>query len=174
MTKPPATQPRSVPDSFRQRNMAQAERVMQLTRKAIAQLEGVHQAVTLNMVVAATRSLDEQSKGLSAKTILRNAEAATLFRTHSPAYQARQHQVKRAKRKRTPVATDIQVTYRGLRASDLIQLVESLKKQNAEIQAERDRFRAERDEAYRLRDEALEHNARQLAALTRQMQPRND
>jgi len=145
--------------------------VSQLTQKAITQLEADHQRVTLTTLVATTRTLDEGGKGLSSKTILRNVEAATLFRKHSPAYQTRQQKLKRVKRKRARVDADTRAAYRGLRPSDLIQLVEDLKKENAEIRMQRDKFQAEREEAYRLRDEALEHNTRQLAALTCQRQP---
>lgn len=171
MANSPATKQRIIPNSFHQRNVAQSERVIQLTQKAIAQLEMAHQVVTLSAVVATTQALDEQRKGLSSRTILRNAGAAKLFREHSPAYQIRQHTVKCAKRKRTRGSADTQAPYHGLRTSDLIQMVEDLKTQKAEVQAQRDKFQAERDEAYRLRDEAVEHNTRQLAALTRQMQP---
>ena len=45
-------------------------------------------------------------------------------------------------------------------------MVEDLKTKIVEMKAQQERLQAERDEAYRLRDEALQHNARQLAALT--------
>ncbi|MBI5033304.1 MAG: hypothetical protein HZB51_22520 [Chloroflexi bacterium] len=168
MSKTNASPKRTLPESFRQRNQAQSQRVIDLTQKAIAQLEANHQAVTLNSVVAITQSLDDQRKGLSAKTILRNAEAATLFREHSLNYQVRQQKIKRAKRKRVRIDGETRSTYRGLRLSDLIQMMEDLKKQNVALQTQCNKLKAEREEAYRLRDEALEHNTRQLAALTRQ------
>lgn len=173
MAKTPAPKKRLVPESFRQRNRAESERVIQLTQKALAQLEADHQPVTLTTVVASTRTLDDGSKGLSAKTILRNPKAARLFHEHSPVCQARQQRVRRARRKRIRVDADTRAAYRGLRLSDLIQMMEEMKRQNAEIRMQRDKLQTERDEAYRLRAEALEHNARQLAALTRQMQLRN-
>jgi len=170
MSKTLVSKKRTPPESFRQRNQAQSQRVIELTQKAIAHLEANHQLVTLNSVVAITQSLDDQRKGLSAKTILRNAEAATRFHEHSLAYQARQQKIDRAKRKRARVDADMRATYRGLRPSDLIQMMEDLKKQNAELQTQCNKWKVEREEAYRLRDEALQHNTRQLAALTRQMQ----
>jgi hypothetical protein len=171
MAKTPVPKKHLVPESFRQRNQVESERVVQLTQKALAQLEADHQTVTLTTVVASTRALDEETKGLSAKTILRNPEAARLFHEHSPAYQARQRRVRRAGRKRVQVNADARATYRGLRASDLISMVEDLKRRNAEIRMQRDKLQTERDEAYRLRDEALAQNTRQLAALTRLMPP---
>ena len=173
MSKSLTPQKRTPPESFSRRNQAQSQRVIDLTQKAIAQLEANHQSVTLNSVVAITASLDEKRKGLSAKTILRNAKAATLFREHSLNYQVRQQKVKRAKRKHVRVDADTRATYRGLRPSDLIQMMEDLKKQNASLQTQCDKLKAEREEAYRLRDEALEHNTRQLAVLTCQRQPNN-
>ena len=171
MSETLASKKRTPPESFRQRNLAQSQRVIELTQKAIAQLEANHQSVTLNSVVAITQSLDDQRKGLSAKTILRNEEAARLFHDHSLSYQVRQQKVKRAKRKHVRVNADTRAIYRGLRPSDLIQMMEDLKKQNGALQTQCDKLRAEREDAYRLRDEALEHNTRQLAALTRQRQP---
>ncbi len=170
MAKMLGTKKRVAPAAFSQRNQAQSERVIQLTRKALTQLETDHQAVTLTSLVAATRTLDEGGKGLSAKTILRNPAATVLFHQHSPAYQARQREVQRAKRKRVRMDADSHGLYRGLRRSDLIQMLEELKRQNTELEMQRDQLQAEREEAYRLRDEALKHNTRQLAALTRQTQ----
>jgi hypothetical protein len=138
-----------------------------LTREAIAQLEENQQTVTLIAIVEATRVLDDEEKGLAPKTILRNPEAAELFHQHSPAYQERQRKAKKAKRKRSKVQSDVQAAYRGLHRSDLIQMVEDLKQQNAEMKAQMEKLQTERDDAYQLRDEALEHNARQLAALTK-------
>jgi hypothetical protein len=169
MSKSSTISKRTPPESFRERNQAQSQRVVELTRKAIAQLEAKHQAVTLNSVVAITASLDDQRKGLAAKTILRNPVAAALFHEHSPSYQARQQQAKRAKRKRVRLDADTRAAYRGLRTSDLIQMMEDLKKQNTTLQTQCDKMKAERAEAYRLRDEALALNTRQLAALTRQL-----
>ncbi len=163
MTNPHPTRQQIVPEAFRRRNRVEWERVVVLTQKAIAQLEAAHQVVTLSAVAATTQSVDEKRKGLSVKTILRNEEAASLFRAHSPAYQRRQQKVKRAKAQRTQVKADTRGMYRGLRTLDLIRMVEDLKKRNAELQAQRDRFLAEREEA-------VELNIRQLAALTHQMQ----
>lgn len=170
MSKTHAPKKRTPPESFRERNLAQSQRVVELTRKAIAQLEASHQAVTLNSVTEITASLDDQRKGLAAKTILRNPVAATLFHEHSPSYQARQQQAKRAKRKCVRIDADTRAAYRGLRASDLIQMMEDLKKQNTTLQTQCDKLKAERAEDHRLRDEAIALNTRQLAALTRQQQ----
>jgi hypothetical protein len=111
MSKSRSIPKRTPPESFRERNLAQSQRVVELTRKAIAQLEANHQAVTLNSVVAITVSLDDQHRGLAAKTILRNPVAATLYHEHSPSYQARQQQAKRAKRKRVRLDADTRAAY---------------------------------------------------------------
>lgn len=168
MPKTSAQPTKTPPASFGQYNREQYQRVVQLTEKAIAKLESAHQPVTLTALAEMTRSLDSEEKGISSRTLLRNVDAAALFRQHSSAYQARQQKAKKAKRKRAKAKTnaDVRATYRGLHSSDLIRMVEDLKTKIVEMKAQQARLQAERDEAYRLRDEALQHNARQLAALT--------
>ena len=166
MPKTSSPQKRVPPETFKQYNQTQYERVVQLTQAAIAKLEDKHQPVTLTEIAGTTRSLDSAGKGISTRTILRNSDAVALFRQHSPAYQARQQKTKKAKRKRVMVKGETRSTYRGLRSSDLIQIVEDLKQQNAELKAQLDRYRADREAAYQVRDEALQHNARLVASLT--------
>ena len=155
------------PTAFNQYSREKFERTVQLTRKAIAKLEAEGQTVTLESVCEVTREFDERDKGIRPITILRNPEAAELFRQHSPAYRARQQKAGKAKRKRSKINSDILTTYRGLRAPDLIQMIEYLKAQIAEMKVQQDKLKTERDEAYRLRDEALQQNTRQLATLTK-------
>jgi len=167
----PKTSPeptKTPPESFGQYNQVQYQRVVQLTEKAIAKLESTYQPVTLTALAEMTRSLDSEGKSISSRTILRNVDAAALFRQHSSAYQARQQKAKKVKRKRAKAKanTDVRATYRGLHSSDLIQMVEDLKTKIVEMKEQQEKLQAERDEAYRLRDETLQHNARQLAALT--------
>lgn len=158
---------RVLPETFSQHNQTQYQRIVELTRKAITRLETEQEPVTLAAIVELTGKLDGEGKGISSpKTILRNPEAAELFRQHSPAYQERQKKAKKAKRKKK-VSPDTRAAYQGLRASDLIQMVEDLKAQVVELKTHQEKLRSERDEAYRLRDEVLQHNARQLAALTK-------
>jgi hypothetical protein len=169
MSKMPSISQRNPPESFRQYSRTRFERTVQLTDKAIAKLEAQSQTVTLMAVCEATREFDREGKGLQPNTILRNSDAAGLFRQHSPAYQARQQQVKRAKRKQTKAITraDVRPQYQGLRTADLIRLVEDLKTQLTELQGQKERLQIERDEAYRLREQALQQNTRQLIALTK-------
>jgi hypothetical protein len=168
MPKNPSGSKRLQPETFGLYNRGQYQRVVQLTEKAIAQLDASHQPVTLTALAEATRAVDPEKRGLSARTILRNTDAATLFRQHSPAYQERQQKATRAKRKRARNQTnpEVRAQYRGLHVSDLVRMVEELKAHVAQMNAHETKLQAERDAAYRLRDEALKHNARQLAALT--------
>ncbi len=161
------TQKRNPPIAFGQYSQGKFKHTVELTRKAITKLETESKTVTLEAVCEATRELDTQGKGLRPITVLRNSEAAELFRQHSPAYQARQQKVGKAKRKRSKINSDVRTTYRGLRVPDLIQMVEDLKAQIAERKIQHDKLKTERDEAYRLRDEALQQNTRQLATLTK-------
>jgi hypothetical protein len=157
------------PLAFNQYNLKQFERTIRLTRLAIAKLEREQREVTLSAVAEVTRAVDSErnGKGITAATILRNPKARELFHEHSPAYQERQRLSARAKRKRSRRPTaDVRAAYRGLRASDLIGLVEDLKQTVTRLQAEHVQLQTQRDEAYRQRDEALQQNARQLAALT--------
>ncbi len=159
---------RTVPDAFNQYRQKMFARTVRLTEQAIAKLEAEHQTITLDGLCEATRELDEQGKGLRPTAILRNPQAAELFRQHSPVYQARQHKARKAKRKRPgpKSASATPTIYRGLRTPDLIQMVEDLKAQIAGLKAQQETFETERREAYRLRDEALQQNARLLATLT--------
>ena len=160
---------RNPPAAFSQYSQARFERTVRLTEKAITKLETQSQTVTLMAVCETTREFDTAGKGLQPNTILRNAAAADLFRQHSPAYQARQQQVKRAKRqpaKAIPKA-NLHSQYQGLRTPDLIQLVENLKAQLKELKGQKETLQIERDEAYRLREQALQQNTRQLIALTK-------
>lgn len=169
MPKIASKRKRTPPPSFRQHSRDKFQRTVQLTQSAITQLEAQGQTVTLAAICEATSELDEQRKGLKPMTILRNAEAAELFRQHSPVYQARQQQVQKARpsrRSKARTGQEAQAIYRGLRSSDLIQMLETLKTQMVELKTQQEKLTTERDEAYRLRDEALEQNARQLAALT--------
>ena len=167
MTKTSSNHKRIIPDAFNQYRRATFERTVRLTEKAIAKLKAEGKAVTLAGVCEATREFDERGKGLRPNSILRNPKAAELFHQHSPAYQERQQKVQKAKRKRAKatINSEARATYRGLRASDLIQMVEDLKVQIAELKTQHEKLKTERDEAYHLRDEALQHNTRQLAAL---------
>jgi len=163
------------PDTFRQHNKDKFQRTVQLTQKAIAKLETDGQVVTLVAVCETTRGFDKQGKGLRPITILRNPDATALFRQHSPAYQARLQKAKTARRKyqNSKVTQDARATYKGLRSSDLIQIIEDQRKQIAELKNQQVKLQSERDEAYRLRDETLQQNTRQLVALT-QLRAKSD
>ena len=156
-----------VPESFFHHNEAEKLRVVELTRKAIEKLESDGQSATLQAISEATRLFDDENgRGISSKTILRNLDAAELFREHSSVYKERQKRANKAKRRRSKVGADVRAAYHGLRASDLIEIVEDLKSKVAEMKEQMDKLQSQRDRAYRLRDEAMEQNTRQLAALT--------
>jgi len=169
MLETPTVTKRVFPEAFTRYCQTRFERTVRLTEQAITRLETQGQLVTLAAVCEATREFDAKHKGIQPITVLRNPKAAELFRQHSPAYQERQHQAKRAKRKRirTKVGADVRAAYSGLRSADLILMVEDLKTQIADLKAQQARLQNERDEAYRWRDEALRQNTRQLAALTK-------
>jgi hypothetical protein len=158
-----------VPEAFPKHNQAQFRRTVALTEQAIAQLEAAGLAVTLARLAETTRALDERGKGLTAVTILRNPQARELFHQHSPAYLQRQQRVRRIGRQpsRRRLAADTRAAYRGLRAADLIRMLEDLKQALADAKAQQLKLQGERDEAYRLRDEVRLQNTRQLAALTK-------
>lgn len=168
MPKPSPTPKRMPPPALRQYYQDQFQRTVQLTEGAIAQLEAVGETVTLEALCAQTRRIDEQGKGLKPMTVLRNPKAAELFHQHSPAYLARQQRVRKVQRNRSKAKPSSTTTsrYRGLRAADLIQIIEALQTQIGELKAQQEKCKAERNEAYHLRDEALQQNARQLVALT--------
>jgi hypothetical protein len=157
-----------VPEAFPQHNQSQFRRTVTLTEQAIAKLEAAGQPVTLARLAETTRMFDERGKGLTAVTILRNPQARDLFHQHSPAYQQRQQQARRVARQssRGRMASGTRVAYRGLRAADLIRMIEDLKQALAEARTQQAKLQVERDEACRRRDEALQQNAQQLAALT--------
>jgi len=157
-----------VPVAFHQHNYEKFQRTVRLTEQAIAHLERNGKPVTLAAIVEATRTFDEQGKGITPITILRNPQARDLFRQHSPAYQQRQQCVKRTKRKhgQGKVGPDERVAYRGFRTSDLIRMIEDLKQTVTDAKTQQSKLQSARDEAYQLRDEVLQQNTRQLAALT--------
>ena len=169
MRKTSSKQKRVPPSSFSQRSRDQFQRTVRLTQSAITRLESESKTVTLSAVCETTRELDDHGKGLKPVTVLRNPESAELFHQHSPAYQVRQQQIQktRHRRSRGRINLDGRTMYRGLRAADLIQMIEELKTQVTELKMQQEKFKAERDESYHLRDEALQQNARQLAALTK-------
>ncbi len=166
MTKTSSTPKRVPPAAFSRHRRAAFERTVELTHKAIAQLQAQGQTVTLSALAKATQVFDEKGKGLEPNTILRNPESAKLFRQQSPAYQRRQERARRAKRKRTQVDSEVRATYRGLRSVEFIAMIEDLKTQMVALKAQLARLQVERDEAYRLRDQAVQQNSRQLAQLT--------
>jgi hypothetical protein len=168
MTKRSSSKSQSVPAAFDRHNRDTFQRTVRLTQQAIAQLQADGKTVTLAAVCELTPAFDEHHKGLAPVTILRNSEAAELFRQHSPAYQARLHKQRQAKRRvsKPKTASKVAVAYRGLRTTELIQIAEDLKAQIAALKTLQIRLQAERDEAYRLRDETVQQNLRQLAALT--------
>ncbi len=166
MTKTSTAQ-RVRPAAFGKYCRTRFERTVELTQKAIAKLQTQGQTVTLSALAEATREFDEKRKGLQPNTILRNPQAAELFRKQSPAFHVRQHRVKKAKRRQHKPSSDVQEMYRGLRPMELIAMIEDLKKQVGDLKAQQEKFRTAREEACRLRDQVLQQNARQLAALTK-------
>jgi hypothetical protein len=96
MSKPSSTLKPGSPASFSQHNHNLFQRTVTLTQKAINHLEAEGRTITLAAVCEATGHFDDRGKGLAPITILRNPEAAALFRQSSPAYQARQQQAKKA------------------------------------------------------------------------------
>ncbi len=165
--------PKQPPAAFGERNQQQFQRTVQLTRQAIERLVAVGKPVTLAALCEATQQVNADGKALSAITILRNPEAAALFRQHSPAVQDRQSRVRKAKRKRSQMNADTRALYRGLRARDLTGMIEDLKQQLADLKQQQDKLMRERADAYKLRDEALKQNTYQLATLTVLMAARN-
>ena len=117
MIKTPSTQKRVPPAAFGEHRHAAFARTVQLTQKALAHLQAQGQTVTLNALSEATRAFDANGKRLEPNTILRNPQAAELFRQQSPAYQRRQERVRKAKRKRPQINSDVWATYRGLRSA---------------------------------------------------------
>ncbi len=169
MAKTSSVKKRVLPEAFREHRRAAFERTVELTQKALTKLQAQDQPVTLIALSEATRAFDETGKGLEPNTILRNPKAAELCRQQSPAYQARQHRARKAKRQHPKVSSDVRATYRGLRPAELVQMVEDLKVQNVQLKTQQKRLQVERDEAYRLRDQALQQNTRQLATLAKSM-----
>jgi hypothetical protein len=171
MAETTSTHRRVAPESFRQYCRTRFDRTVALTQKAIAALQAQGQPVTLDALSGATRAFDTKGKGLSANTILRNPQAAELFRQHSSTYQERIQKAKKASRKRPKPSSEVRTTYRGLRPTELIQMIEDLKTQIVDLQAQRAKLEIQRDETYRLRDQALQQNTRQLAMLTQSTNP---
>ncbi len=169
MGKASSAQKRVPPAAFGEHRRAAFARTIQLTQKAMAQLEAQGQTVTLGAVSEATRAFDEKGKGLTPATILRNPEAAELFRQQSPAYQRRQARARKVKRQHPKAGADVPAMYRGLRPAEFMTIIEDLKTQIVTLRAQQERLQAAREEAYRLRDQALQQNTRQLATFTRSM-----
>ena len=169
MVKTSSAKKRILPEAFSEHRRAAFERTVQLTQKGIAKLQAQRQTVTLSALSEVTRAFDENGKGLEPNTILRNPEAAELFRQQSPAYQRRQERAQKAKRKHRKASSNVCATYHGLRPSDLIQMVEDLKTQIVALKTQQEHFQVQRDEAYRLRNQAVQQNTRQLATLTQSM-----
>ena len=169
MVKRALAKKRVPPEAFGEHRRAAFARTVQLTQKALAQLQAQGRTVTLSALSEATRAFDAKGKGLEPNTILRNPEAAELFRQHSQAYQARQHKARSAKRKRPQVNSDVRATYRGLRPAELMAMIEDLKTQIVALKAREARLQDDRDEAHRLRDQAVQQNTRQLARLTQSL-----
>jgi hypothetical protein len=159
--------PRKLPERLLKRNQEQRERVLFLTKLAIKVLEEKGDPVTLCAVTEMTRSLDSHGKGITAKTLLRNEDAAAYFREHSPAYHARHPKERSRKGPRRTSTSAVISSYCGLRTPDFIQILEEQKAQIAELKQHISQLEEQRKRAYQLRDEALELNARQLAVLTR-------
>jgi hypothetical protein len=162
---------RVAPESFRQYCRTRFDRTVELTQKAIAALQAQGQSVTLDALSGATCAFDAKGKGLSANTILRNPQAAELFRQHSSVYQARKQKARKATRKRPQPSSEVRAIYRGLRPREFIQMVEDLKTQIVDLKAQCEKLETQRDAAYRLRDQALQQNTRQLALLTQSTNP---
>ncbi len=161
--------------TLRQHNQIRAQRTVELTRQAIAKLKGEGQKVTLVAIAEATRGLDESGKGLVPNTILRNVEARELFHEQSESYQARRERAQKVKRRRSDARSRTDpnqgAEYRGLRPSDLIQIINQLKATVRELVARQDKLQAERTALRDCCNELREQNTRQLAALTKlQMQ----
>ncbi len=169
MAKTSFAKKRVPPAAFSEHRRTAFARTVQLTQKALAQLQAQGQTVTLSAVSEATRAFDQNGKGLESNTILRNPEAAELFRQQSPAYQRRQERARKAKRKRPKIDSDVRTTYRGLRPTELIAMVEDLKTQIVALKVQQTRLQGEREEAYQVRDQALQQNTRQLATLAKSM-----
>lgn len=152
---------------LQQRNQALFCRTVALTTAAIEKLEAAGEKVTLANVAAATHSLDAQGRGISQTTIVRNPEALTIFRQHSPAYlQKLARKSRQAPHKPAPPVVD---QYQDLGQLDLIRMVEELQAENVQLKTRVAELQRERDTAYHLRDEALQQNARQLAQLAELM-----
>jgi hypothetical protein len=166
MTKPSMIK-RVRPAAFGRYCQTRFERTVELTRKAIAKLQSQGRTVTLVALAEVTREFDPKGKGLQPNTILRNSQAAELFRKESPSYQVRQQKAKNAKRRSPKPSSDVRTLYRGLRPVDLIAMIEDLKKQITELKTQQEKLRTDREEANRLLGQALQQNARQLAALTK-------
>lgn len=116
----------------------------------------------------ATRSLNDSGKGLSPNTILRNAQARELFHQESVDYQQRRQRIGKVKHRRARVRdlSNLVLEYRGLRTSELIEIIVQLKQTNAELQTRQTKLQAERDAINQFCEELRQQNTRQLATLT--------
>ena len=162
------TEKESVLAAFSRHNQARFQRTIDLTRQAITRLKAAGQKVTLAGVSEATRSLDDSGKGLSPNTILRNVEARELFHQESADYQQRRKQIGKIKRRRSRVRdiSNLALEYRGLRTSELLEIIVQLKQTNAELQTRQTKLQADRDAIHQCCEELLQQNIRQLATLT--------
>ena len=168
MAEQPSAEGAIVPAEFHQHNYEKFQRTVRLTRQAIYKLQQNGKTVTLAALSEATRAFDERGNGLTAATILRNQEACALFHLHSPAYQQRQKQIVKLKRKypRSKGDMDTRAAYRGIHRSELIQMIEDLKGSLTELETQKAQLQAARDEAREIRNEARQQNTLQLAVLT--------
>ena len=162
------TQKPSALIAFNQHNQVASERTVELTRRAIAHLKTAGQKITLTAVSEATRAFDNSGKGLAPNTILRNLQARELFHEQSENFQRRQRHLGKLnhRRPRSRGISNVSAEYRGLRTSDLVQIIERLNQRVAKLQEQLSAFQAERDAAHRRCDELEQQNIRQLAELT--------
>lgn len=126
------------------------------------------QKITLAAVSQATREFDTSGNGLAPNTVLRNPEARELFHEQSESYQRRQQQLgkRQRRRPRSRSISNARAEYRGLRTSDLLQIIERLNQRITKLQEQHAEQQAERDAARQRYGELEKQNIRQLAELT--------
>lgn len=95
-------------------------------------------------------------------------EARELFHQESADYQQRRKQIGKIKRRRSRVRdiSNLALEYRGLRTSELLEIIVQLKQTNAELQTRQTKLQADRDAIHQCCEELRQQNIRQLAALT--------
>jgi hypothetical protein len=79
MAKRASIPPRVPPEAFRQHRQVEFERTVQLTQKAIAQLNAQGRPVTLVVLAEATRAFDVKGKGLAPNTIFATRKRPSFF-----------------------------------------------------------------------------------------------